>query len=83
MKNKNYMMYRYLLCVNDSFDLNFSQAETVLLSIARKKNWQPNLWHKSPIRGIMPSSCLAFFLRFFELVYIVQNLREINTCVQF
>ena len=37
MKNKNYMMYRYLLCVNDSFDLNFSQAETVLLSIARKK----------------------------------------------
>ena len=64
MKNKNYMMYRYLLCVNDSFDLNFSQAETVLLSIARKKNWQPNLWHKSPVRGIMPSSCLAFFLRF-------------------
>ena len=37
MKNKNRMMYRYLLCVNDSFDLNFSQAETVLLSIARKK----------------------------------------------
>ena len=55
MKNKNYMMYRYLLCVNDSFDLNFSQAETVLLS----------LWYKSPIRGIMPSSHLAFFFFFF------------------
>ena len=66
MKNKNYMMYRYLLCVNDSFDLNFSQAETVLLSIARQKNWQPNLWHKSPIKRIMPSSCLAFFLCFFN-----------------
>ena len=65
MKNKNRMMYRYLLCVNDSFDLNFSQAETVLLSIARKKNWQPNLWYKSPIRGIMTSSRLAFFFFFF------------------
>ena len=59
------MMYRYLLCVNDSFDLNFSQAETVLLSIARQKNWQPNLWHMSPIRGIMPSSFLELFFCIF------------------